>query len=97
MIKIDIQVNVKLYWVSTKFENVALLPPGKFFMFFCHMLNFFKISFFENFFQCQTDWIQIRPDILSGLIWVQSVCIGYQQMTPEGNKELIFLVAPSVI
>ena len=24
--------------------------------------------------------IQIRPDILSGLIWVQSVCKGYQQM-----------------
>ena len=32
-------------------------------------------------FECQTDWIQIRPDILSGLIWVQSVCKGYQQTT----------------
>ena len=30
---------------------------------------------------CQTVWIQIRPDILSGLIWVQTVCIGYQHMT----------------
>ena len=29
---------------------------------------------------CQTVWIHIRPDILSGLIWVQSVCKGYQQM-----------------
>ena len=32
-------------------------------------------------FECQTDWIQIRPDILSGLIWVQSVCKGYHQTT----------------
>ena len=28
----------------------------------------------------QTVWILIRPDILSGLIWVQTVCKGYQQM-----------------
>ena len=31
--------------------------------------------------QCQTVWIQIRPDILLGLIWVQTICKGYQQMT----------------
>ena len=31
--------------------------------------------------ECQTDWTQIRPDILSGLIWVQTVCKGYLQMT----------------
>ena len=24
-------------------------------------------------------WIQLRPDILSSLIWVQNICIGYQQ------------------
>ena len=29
----------------------------------------------------QTVWVQIRLDILSGLIWVQTVCKGYQQMT----------------
>ena len=29
----------------------------------------------------QTGWIQIRPDILSNLIWLQTVCIGCQQMT----------------
>ena len=34
--------------------------------------------------ECQTVWIQIRPDNLSGLIWVQSVCKGYQQTTPTG-------------
>ena len=31
--------------------------------------------------ECQTVWIQIRPDILSGLIWVQIVCNGYKQRT----------------
>ena len=30
---------------------------------------------------CQTIWIRIRPDMLSGLIWVQTVCKGYQQTT----------------
>ena len=29
----------------------------------------------------QTVWSQIRPDILSGLILVQTVCKGYQQMS----------------
>ena len=37
--------------------------------------------------ECQTDWIQIRPDILSGLIWVHSVCNGYDQTTVV-DKEL---------
>ena len=29
--------------------------------------------------ECQTVWIQFRPDILLGLIWVQTICKGYQQ------------------
>ena len=37
--------------------------------------------------ECQTVGIQTKPDILSGLIWVQTVCKGYQQMT-LGGKEL---------
>ena len=28
-----------------------------------------------------TGLIHIRPDILSDLIWIQSVCIGYEQTT----------------
>ena len=53
----------------------------------------FKIIFFENNIsgvpsECQTIWIQTRPDILSGLVWVQTVCKGYQQTLPAG-KELI--------
>ena len=31
--------------------------------------------------ECQTVWIQIRTDILLVLIWVQTVCKGYQQTT----------------
>ena len=66
-------------------------PPGNFFMLFYCLLIFFKITFFsKNSYRntvCQTDWIQITPDILSGLIWVQTVCKGYQQTT-LGGKEL---------
>ena len=31
--------------------------------------------------ECQMVWIQIRNDILSVLIWVQTVCIGHRQTT----------------
>ena len=31
--------------------------------------------------ECQAVWIQIMPDILSSLIWVQIVCKGNQQTT----------------
>ena len=31
--------------------------------------------------ECQTVWIQIKPHIMLGLIWVQTDCKGYQQLT----------------
>ena len=34
----------------------------------------------------EKDWIQMMPNILLGLIWVQSVCKGYEQMTLVGNE-----------
>ena len=37
--------------------------------------------------ECQIVWIQSRPDFLSGLIWVKTVCKSYQQTT-LGDKEL---------
>ena len=40
--------------------------------------------------ECESVWIQIRPHILSDLIWVQNVGKDYRQMTPAG-KELIQL------
>ena len=40
--------------------------------------------------ECQTVWIQIRTDSLSGLIWVQTVCIGFQQTTVvPASKEIV--------
>ena len=67
------------------------LPPGKLFTFCCHLLIFFQNQLFQKILsgipsECQTDWIQIRPDILSGLMWVQSVCKGHQQKTLGGNE-----------
>ena len=52
---------------------------------FCHLQTFFKINFFEIRSECQTVWIQIRIDILSILIWVQTVCKGYKQTTHLGR------------
>ena len=53
-------------------------------MLFCLLLIFFQNQLFRKILsgipsECETAWIQIRPDILSGLIWVQTVCKGYQQ------------------
>ena len=55
----------------------------------CHIL-LFGCWIFSIPLGCQTVWIQIRPDILSGLIWVQTVCKGYQQTkkSPLAGKEL---------
>ena len=36
--------------------------------------------------ECQAVWIQIMPDFLSGLIWVQIVCKGNQQTTQVSNE-----------
>ena len=75
--------------LKSKYTKV---PPRKFWYAFCRLLIFFKINFFEKFFQeynqsVKTVWIQIRLDILSGLIWIQTVYKGYQKMTLV-DKEL---------
>ena len=62
-------------------------------MLFCLLRIFFQINFFKKNLlgipsECQTDWIQIRSDILSGLIRVQTVFKSYQQTT-LGDNELI--------
>ena len=58
---------------------------GNVFHKFLMSADFFQIQLFQKILSeistwCQTVWIQIRPDILSGLIWVQIVCKGYQQI-----------------
>ena len=35
---------------------------------------------------CQTGWILIRPVFMTDLIWVQTVCKGYQQTTIVGKE-----------
>ena len=51
-------------------------PPGKFFMLSADF--FFRNQLLQK---INSVWIQIRPDVLSGLIWVQTVCKSYQQTT----------------
>ena len=68
----------------------GFLSPGTHLHAFCRLLIFFfKINFFEKNIpgispECQTVWIQVRPDILSGLIWAATVCNGNQQTTLVG-------------
>ena len=51
---------------------------------FLSSADFFQNQLFQKIIsgmpsECQTLWILIRPDILSGLIWVRTVSKGYQQ------------------
>ena len=75
---------------------LTLCMLGNFACFFVVCGFFFKINFFKKNLtgipsECQIVWIQIRPEIfLLDLIWVQTVCKGYQQTTklPPAGKEL---------
>ena len=53
--------------------------------------DFFRYQLFRQILsgipsECQRVWIQIRPDVLLGLIWVQTVCKGYQETTLVGKE-----------
>ena len=43
-------------------------------LYYCAIFNSLNAGFFSKLSGCQTVWTQIRPEILSGLIWVQTVC-----------------------
>ena len=63
--------HMKTTLIAYTLKQSSTLPLGKFFMLFCRLLILFsKPTFsrnsFRNISECQTDWIQIRPDILSG-------------------------------
>ena len=65
---------------------------GIFFMILLSSADFFLNYFFFKYLlempsECQTFWIQIRHNILLGLIWDQIVCKGYQQKTRAGKEE----------
>ena len=66
--------------------------------FSCYLLPY--SDFFQNYFfqkilsgtpsECQAVWIQIRIDVLSVLIWVQTVCNSYKQTTKvTASKERV--------
>ena len=61
-------------------ETIFTLPPWIIFMLFRRLLIFSKSTFSYILswmpLECQTVWIQIRPDINSGLIWVHGECSG---------------------
>ena len=64
-------------------------------MLFLSSADFFQNQFFRKILsgirsECQTVWIQIRPDVLSGLIWVQTVCKGHQQTALVGKEFTLF-------
>ena len=65
---------------------------GNFAYFFVIYGFFFNYLFQKNLSgipsESQSVWIQIRTGALSGLIWVQTVCKAYQQMTNLCSKEL---------
>ena len=70
-------------------------------MIFCRLLIFFKIKLFEKILsgipsECQTVWTLIRPDDSSGLIWVQTVCQGYQQPTLVDKELMLSIAKPKV-
>ena len=74
---------MKLFPRSKVFKSYGFL--GGIFVFIltlcmlCNFHDFFeKKTFFKKFFQ---EHYQFGYDLLSGLIWVQTVCTGYQQMT----------------
>ena len=64
------------------------LYTGWFFMLLLPSPDFFQDSlFFKTLSGCQKIWIKIRSDILSVLIWTQTVCKIYQQKSPLARKE----------
>ena len=89
--KIQTKGKIILIGFSPLREDLSLLTLcmlGNFACFFviCGLFYFFfKLIFKTNLSGipsvCQIVWIQIRPNILLGLIWVQTFCKCYQQTT----------------
>ena len=72
----------------------STLHARKFFMIFCCLQIFSKTNGFKmwntikalNSLDPGQAWHFVRPDILSGLIWVQTVCKSYQPKTLAGKE-----------
>ena len=79
-------------WKSGLLRILTLCLLGNFSCFFLSSANIFQKLLFWKILsgipsECQAIWNQIRPDVLSGLIWVQTVCKGCQRTT-LASKEL---------
>ena len=85
--------NFKRHFCKQTVENLIRRPVLRRLIWFCTVcicptkrtlglygLTFSKKSFKEHY-QCQMVWIQIRTWWREVLIWVQTVCKGYQQTT----------------
>ena len=78
-----------MLWFTSLFQpslTSTLCILGNFSWIFVVCWLFFKINFLKKILLgissgCQTVWIQIRIDILLGMVWVQIVCKVYQQTT----------------
>ena len=75
---------------------------GNFLSFCCRLQTYFQNKLFQKILSgalsgWQTVLIQIRTDILSVLIWVQTVCKGYQQTTKVAtSKERFHIIHPII-
>ena len=61
--------------------------------YFCENNFFLKKNIQELLQSVKTGWIQIWPDIFSGLIWVQTVCKGDQQKAIAGKVLRVWLLS----
>ena len=71
--------------------TINSLHAGVIFHQFLSSADIFKSNFFKKFFlgtllECQTVWVQIRPDITLCLTWVQTICKDYQQTTKVASS-----------
>ena len=85
-------VRSPLYSILKSNLHTLILYRWEIFHAFLPSADFFQNQLFRKIIsgmssECQTDWIQIRPNILSDRIWVQIVCKSYHQMT-QGDKDL---------
>ena len=73
--------------LSGAITGLTLCPPRNCFPLFVVQIQFqnqlFRKILSGIWSECQIVWIQIRPDKMPGLIWIQTVCKSYQQMTLE--------------
>ena len=72
------------------FNVLTLCLMGNFSYFYYRLRPFSKSTCSKKCFDEQKVWIQIRLDILFVMIWVQTICKGYQQLSADFFQNQIF-------